>query len=258
MNDIFAHYSVIHPRKQTGNRKRRRRNPETGELEHPPEPPTEGKRKVAENAGAQQDQLPERPNDEQPDGEFEESVEEPPAIQFVNFHGDNPIMSYKGQFYSCKWTSSIGSDLIFEKKPEDPDLDQTSLYSLPSWDLLDIGSARLIASTAQIDRRTPADRFNVSAPSIESEDVGSVAPTAAQRQTSFLTKLREIQISRGEVESNVPRGTIEGSRRRGGRGRRARRATQSTPESSRSEADRFSLSTPTPATWDAMDTNETG
>lgn len=256
VSDIFAQYSVIHPRRKDGKKKRRRRNPETGELENRDEPPIPESSAAQGNEDGEQDEPADVQNDDEPSAGFEESVEEPAKIQIVGLHRDSPIISYKGNFYSCKWASSIGSDLVFARKPEDPDSDRNCLYSLPSWDLLDTGSARLIASNAQIDRRTTADNFSVSARSGEVENAIDDVSNPAVRQTSFLTRLREIQVRRGEVDPNVARGTIE-TPRRGRRGRRARRGTPSSTDAGRAEAQRFSLSTPTPATWDAVDTTGT-
>lgn len=253
VSDIFAQYSVIHPRRKDRKSKRRRRNPETGELEYRDEPPIRASGVAPGNEGGEQDEPPDGRNDGEPSESFEESVEEPTKIQLVGLHRDNPIISYKGNFYSCEWASSIGSDLIFARKLEDLDSDRQSLYALPSWDLLDVGSTRLIASNAQIDRRAAADKFSVSARSGEVENTVDGLSNPAVRQTNFLTKLREIQVRRGEVDPNVARGTIEAPRR-GRRGRRTRGGTQSSTESGHTDTQRFSLSTPTPTSWDAMDT----
>jgi len=255
VSDIFAQYSVIHPRHKGRTRKRRVRNPTTGELEE--------RQDEAPQASSAQDSNKDRDvddasaNESEPDdsGGLGDAVESSDKIQIVDLHGDNPIISYQGNFYSCKWASSIGSDLIFSKKPEDPDFDRKSLYSLPSWDLLDVGSARLIASNAQIDRRAAAEKYDIEPRLSTGENVQDGASSSVVRQANFLTRLREIQVRRGEVDPSIARGAIapRQQRRRGGRPRRGR-STAPTAVSGQSVGNGSLLSTPTPATWDAMDT----
>jgi len=253
MNDIFAQYSVVHPRKKERRHRRRTRNAVTGELEYR----TEASPKVSgtSNTGEVDQEEPQADNEmeDQSVANMDESAQEPSRIQFVDFHGTNPIISFEGNFYSCKWASSIGSDMIFAKRAENEPSDRYSVYSLPSWDLLDIGSARLIASNTQIDRRTANDKLTVSAKPAETQSVETGTSNSAMRQTSFLTKLREIQVKRGEVDPATARGSLE-PRRRGRPRSRPSRAAQLASQTSRSEAGRFLLSNPTPTSWDAMDT----
>ena len=182
MNDIFAQYSVIHPRKKEPKHRRRTRNPVTGELEHRGEASPHVSSAAKAREVDQEEPQAENEIEDESAPNMDTSGQEPSRIQFVDFHGDNPIVSYGGSFYSCKWASSIGSDMIFAKRAENQVPDENSIYPLPSWDLLDIGSARLIASNAHIDRRTTTDKFAVSARAAEAE--GST-PNPATRQTSF-------------------------------------------------------------------------
>ena len=255
VSDIFSQYSVIHPRNKGRTRKRRIRNPTTGELEERQD--EEPQASNTQDNSRDHDVVEGSANESEPDdtGGLADTVESNDKIQIVDLHGDNPIISYQGNFYSCKWSSSIGSDLIFAKKPEDPDSDRKPLYSLPSWDLLDIGSARLIASNAQIDRRASAEKYDIESRLATTENVQDGASNSAVRQTNFLTRLREIQVARGEVDPTVARGAIapRQQRRRGGRPRRGR-STVATVMSGQSAGNPSSLSTPTPVNWDSMDT----
>lgn len=255
VSDIFSEYSVIHPRHKDRSRKRRVRNPTTGELEERQD--EEPQASNTQNDNKDDDVVDTFVNQTEQDdsggpGDAVESVNN--KIQIVDLHGDNPIISYQGNFYSCKWASSIGSDLIFTKKPEDPDSDRKSLYSLPSWDLLEIGSARLIASNAQIDRRAPAEKYDIESRLNTAENVQDGASNSAVRQTNFLTRLREIQVTRGEVDPSTARGAIapRRQRRRGGRPRGGR-STAPTVTSGQPVGNLSSLSTPTPGSWDTMD-----
>ena len=36
------------------------------------------------------------------------------AIQILDLHSLNPLISYQGRIYSCEWATSIGTDMIFE------------------------------------------------------------------------------------------------------------------------------------------------
>jgi len=250
VSDIFSEYSVVHPRHKDRSRRRRVRNPTTGELE-------ERQDEVPQASNTQNNNRDgDVANESEPDvaGGSGDAVESNDKIQIVDLHGDNPIISYQGNFYSCKWASSVGSDLIFAKKPDDPDSDRKPLYSLPSWDLLDVGSARLIASNAQIDRRAPAEKYDIESRLTTADSVEDGASSSTVKQTNFLTNLREIQVARGEVDPSIARGAIASrqQRRRGGRPRRGR-STAPTVMSSQPAGNSSSLSAPTPANWDAMD-----
>jgi len=257
MNDIFAQYSIIHPRKKERKHRRRTRNAVTGELEYRVEasPKVSGTSKSGEID--QEEPQADNEAEDQSVVNIDEPEQEPSSIQFVDFHGTNPIISFEGNFYSCKWAASIGSDMIFAKRPENQQSHRNSVYSLPSWDLLDIGSARLIASNVQIDRRTANDKLTASAKPTEIQNVENGTPNSAMRQTSFLTKLRDIQVRRGEVDPATARGSLEPRRRRGRPRSRHLRAARVASQASRTEDGRFSLSNPTPTSWDAMDTTET-
>lgn len=255
VSDIFSQYSVIHPRHKDRSRKRRVRNPATGELEErQDELPQTSNNQENNKDGHVVDALDNESEPDDPGGRGNEAQSND-KIQIVDLHGDNPIISYQGNFYTCKWASSIGSDLIFAKKPEDPDSDRKPLYALPSWDLLDIGSARLIASKAQIDRRAPAEKYDIESRLTTDEKVQDGASSSAVRQTNFLTRLREIQVARREIDPSTARGAIapRQQRRRGGRPRKGR-STAPTVMSGQSAGSRSSLSTPTPVSWDVMDT----
>jgi hypothetical protein len=255
VSDIFSQYSVIHPRHKDRSRKRRVRNPTTGELEErqdetPQVSNTQNNNRDGDVVNTFVNES--EPGDSGGPSDAIESVNN--KIQIVDLHGDNPIISYQGNFYSCKWASSIGSDLIFAKKPEDPDSDRKALYSLPSWDLLDVGSARLIASNAQIDRRAPAEKYDIESRLNNAENVQDGASSSTVRQTNFLTRLREIQVTRGEVDPSTARGAIapRQQRRRGGRPRRGR-STVPMVTSGQPVGNLSSLYTSTPESWDAMD-----
>ena len=42
------------------------------------------------------------------------------AIQILDLHTHNPLISYQGQLLSCRWASTIGSDLLFADFPAGP------------------------------------------------------------------------------------------------------------------------------------------
>jgi len=197
----------------------------------------------------------------------------PSKFQIMDLESDNPIISYQGNLYSCHWASSIGSDLLFGKRPIEEVADRRqSLYSFDSWDLLAIGSARMVASPATFQRRQapPISQGQTSIAIYEDEN--------QNRQADFIKRLADIKVKKGEhigtmvssIKRPVARGTASASsgpsttarRGRGGRQPRGARATRISAPSSRqtsvalSQAQNAQLSTPTPASWPAADRSQ--
>jgi TFIIIC subunit triple barrel domain len=181
--DIFVEYSVVHPRYTVSTKVRRRRNPETGKLEYPKgyEEPNEGN-----NTPAVSQDLKSKPNAAGADSD----------MQIMELHSKNPIISYQGNFYSCKWASALGTDMLFARK-SDVSPDSEPLRSLGDWDLVGLGSARLMASHTQVNRRLAATK--------DTEGTGTTAGNARRtadtgNQASFWDKFYEIRLKKGEIQ----------------------------------------------------------
>jgi hypothetical protein len=160
------------------------------------------------------------------------STQEPATmgeVQIQGLHTANPLVMYNGQLLSCQWTSTIGTDLYFTKPQTDEgDLHQT-LRSLPSVDLLSVGTAKLIA---RVGRLRPRDELfensedtqpvAISADNAEKNQGGSNAnatetqvPTTTKMNSapnSFLSRLNEAKARRGEASRLTLTHTPDGSR----------------------------------------------
>ncbi|KAK7550176.1 hypothetical protein BKA81DRAFT_366835 [Phyllosticta paracitricarpa] len=95
----------------------------------------------------------------------EDEDEEEDRLQIVGLHHDNPIVSYKGQAYTCKWASTIGTDLFFARAPDadaDADDDQppvsAPLRPLGTFNMLGASSTRLVATAAKLRERTSTEQ----------------------------------------------------------------------------------------------------
>jgi hypothetical protein len=135
---------------------------------------------------------------------------EPLEIQIVSLDNTEPVISYKGDIYTCQWASSIGSDLLFAKRDIQTSPDHEVLHSFESWDLVAIGSAKLVASHASLHPRrfegtedhiiplTPAPATlgpGLSVPDLEEEE--------RLRQSDFLKRFADIKAKKGEATEHT-------------------------------------------------------
>jgi hypothetical protein len=188
--------------------------------------PTEWK-----EAGAQEDAANEEPKPA-------EAATEPENIQILDLHSENPIISYKGHNFSCRWAENLGTELLFTFR--DPEKPLPVLRSLKdNVDLLAASSARLISTPVTFE---PKPGFTVD---IEEEDnqaddeekeedddeediayvdingyhrnarggfmipIGRAAKEPRREQARFLERLTEVKRQKGE-EDGV---TIKAQRR---------------------------------------------
>jgi hypothetical protein len=198
----------------------------------------------------------------------------PSGLQIMDLESDEPMIMYEGQIYSCQWASSVGSDLLFTKHPENPAPDYKPLHSFREVDILAIGAAKLVACPATIERRVDfTQQSDLDAPiadanvTIQNEEV--------IRQARFLGRIAEIKARRGEQVGNLKTladsvhkhpenfgpGGSPVKRGRGGRGRSNRRATMtSTPTITSARSRRSSAqdksSAPTPTSWPERENDE--
>ncbi|KAF2729015.1 hypothetical protein EJ04DRAFT_404283, partial [Polyplosphaeria fusca] len=123
-------------------------------------------------------------------------------IQISGLHTQNPLIVYNGQLLSCKWASTVGTEIFFAK-PEEGSLEEP-LRKLPSVDLIGFGSTKLMATSARLrlrneafgqvemDDQQPTDAMEIS------EDTGT--PTEATRlpAPSFIERLNQAKAKRGD------------------------------------------------------------
>ncbi|OCK96532.1 uncharacterized protein K441DRAFT_675933 [Cenococcum geophilum 1.58] len=139
------------------------------------------------------------------------------AIQILDLHTHNPLISYQGQLLSCRWASTIGSDLLFADAPQDRESYPEPLRALPSFDLLGISSTKLIATITQLRPRysSPSTQEQKAAPEptqantigddpLETDIVNIPsshdALKAQNNQLNFLSRLNAAKEKRGEKD----------------------------------------------------------
>jgi hypothetical protein len=166
-------------------------------------------------------------------------------IQIIGLHTENPLMMYNDQLLSCEWNKIIGTDLIFAKPGAVVEEEGEVLRSLPSVDLVAMGSARLVARVARMrprehifddepktsdqspDIAMETSKVNglVAAPEIT--DGTAIAPATAPEvqataepkaqptpptPSSFLGRLNALKAKRGESSRLVLSSAPDGSR----------------------------------------------
>ncbi|KAI2482328.1 TFIIIC-sub6 domain containing protein [Pyrenophora tritici-repentis] len=149
-------------------------------------------------------------------------------VQVVGLHTPNPLVMYNGQLLSCHWTSTIGTDMFFVK----PDANQSQpLRSLPSVDLLSLGSAKLVAKVGRLRPRDdlfdstgdaqqptgsmPAQGDTQTSPAQNSNLAGEQHSSSGEAKPalpSFLARLNEAKAKKGEKARLVITKISEGSR----------------------------------------------
>jgi hypothetical protein len=177
--------------------KRRRRNPETGELMPLPgvPPSEEGDANGNESGGGEDDEndgeaanlavqavvegLGEK---EYEVGTREDGIDEN-SVQILDLHTKNPLIAYRGTIYSCKWATTMGTDMFFGKQKEEESGSPQALINLKGWDLMGLSSARLLATEARLSHRVAQEEKNKD----------------ELQQSSFLHKFLNIQLKKGEV-----------------------------------------------------------
>jgi len=116
----------------------------------------------------------------------------PTEFQLMDLDSDNPIISYGGTLYSCQWATSIGSDLLFKKKPNEESTDQPVLHSFEEYDLIAISAAKLIASPAAFQRRQPTSA------TVTQVDKTKYDSETKALQADFIQRLADLKTQMGQ------------------------------------------------------------
>jgi hypothetical protein len=137
------------------------------------------------------------------------------TMQITGLHTTNPLIMYGGQLLSCHWASTIGTDMFFVKPSPDAALTDIPLRSLPSVDLLAIGSAKL---TANVARLRPRDEVIEKVSLNKEQFISHKDPTENDQPkprvlvNNFLETLNRIKAERGETSRLVVSQSSEGVR----------------------------------------------
>lgn len=154
-------------------------------------------------------------------------------LQLTGLHTSNPLIMYNGQLLSCHWTSTVGTDMFFTKPEPAIGGQNAPLRTLPSVNLLSLGTTKLVAKVGRLRPRdelfesdneettqaatqnvneTAKDQATTTAPSGQDEGNETSAGTTGAASTGFLTRLNEVKAKRGETSRLSAIQTPEGTR----------------------------------------------
>lgn len=135
---------------------------------------------------------------------IQERPKAPPEVQILDLHTENPVVSYDGHVYSCKWATNIGTELLFTAHDQNNEI--PSLRTLPGdVDLLAASSCRIISNSVTIEPREPiAQRQYKSGSSASVRDlcipVGRQASDKRKDQARFLEQIIRLKEEKGEED----------------------------------------------------------
>ena len=153
----------------------------------------------------------EQPEEDTPSSEPEN------RIQILDLHTYNPLISYKNKLYSCKWTSTLGTDVILTSPT--PDFSHPILREKPGVSILAASSIKLMGRPAHLTSRHGAKEGHEtstaapenSLPSTNTADpeqaipikipLGATPSRARQNQANFLERLMAIKAKKGEKDN---------------------------------------------------------
>jgi len=127
------------------------------------------------------------------------------GIQVLDLHTSNPIVSHKGQVFSCTWTDMIGTTMFFSQPRDTPLYDPE--ISTDDFDMVGMSRIKLVGREAKV---TPIPQNVKENASTErpGQSLGTIKRSNARlnadlrKQANFLEQLMNIKKNRGE-EDNV-------------------------------------------------------
>jgi hypothetical protein len=126
----------------------------------------------------------------------------PSAVQIMGLHTSQPFVSYGGKLYVCKWSSNIGTELLFTKRDEQNPL--PSIRSLPDGvDLLAASSIRLTSNLVHVEPKAMSQytmRGRSNKPPVSIVPPEKTAADREEDQLNFLESLRNIKRLKGEED----------------------------------------------------------
>lgn len=181
--------------------KRNTKKPKTSNLE--------GRTSIANNEAT----------DPTPDVNAEDGPEDVPAmqygIQFLDLHTGNPIVSFKGDAYSCAWTDMIGTNMFFSQPKETPLYDPE--ISTNDFDMIGISQIKLVGNPIKVTSipqdaaasttKTPTRNEASATPLQSGKSLGTIRRSNAKvnadlrKQANFLEQLMNIKKNRGEHDN---------------------------------------------------------
>jgi hypothetical protein len=143
-----------------------------------------------------------------PDEEDQDALEDT-RIQILDLPSPNPIISYRNHIYDCRWTSTIGTDLLITAPS--PDSELPKLVEGQGFDILAASSIKMVGQSAQLVPK-PDARVSRNAASDELANpegneggvklpVGIASSKARQNQARFLERLINVKVAKGEQDA---------------------------------------------------------
>lgn len=148
------------------------------------------------------------------------------AIQILDFHAPNPLISYQSRMYSCSWSTTLGTDLLFLSPPSAPPFFAATRIKLSARPVRLVQSHK---SSALILENGPVDTDDCT-----TKDISNVTPVSQgitkiklekhptvlrQNQAQFLERIMAVKANRGDKDQV----TINAKKRYVGTGWRMRR-----------------------------------
>ena len=165
-------------------------------------------------------------------------------VQILDLHSSNPVVSYQGQVFSCRWESNIGTELFFTKPLAERDY--PALRSHPEYSLLAASSLRIASQPAQLVPKKSTRAANiVELPLTAAQNeqdlegripVGLGGQPGRLKQVRFLENLMDVKAQKGEQDEV----TVYAIKRQTGTGWRAQerlRREEREAEEQRRQAD---------------------
>lgn len=128
-------------------------------------------------------------------------------IQIVDLHSNNPLVTYNGSAFSCKWAANVGTELLF--KAHDRDSTIPVLRNLTGGvDLLAVNQARIVSDRLELQprkrKRSPPRAFVRGSHISHTKyliPIGAHASSRRKDQAVFLERLINMKAKMGETDS---------------------------------------------------------
>lgn len=169
----------------------------------------------AQGAGEDDPEIDEDVEDDPENADKEGAAEEDiPAqanlqkeIQIVDLHSDNPLITYNGNAYSCRWASHVGTELLFKAHERDSTI--PILRKLNGGvDLLAVNQARIISDPLELQprkRKRSPERAFVRGSHIPHTKylipIGAHASARRKDQAVFLERMINMKVEMGETDA---------------------------------------------------------
>ncbi|KAL8732331.1 MAG: hypothetical protein Q9181_003988 [Wetmoreana brouardii] len=125
-------------------------------------------------------------------------------VQILDFHTQNPLISYNSQIYSCTWGSTIGTDIVLASPSSLAEIPSavTPLHTSPDVTVLGTSCVKLTARPVTITPRTnaPPSQDQATDSSRPTIPLDASANNTKRKQASFLESLMMIKAAKGETD----------------------------------------------------------